>query len=61
MIDVSSLDSLDRALKQFKKRMERSRIINELRERKHFVKPSIKRRQQRLKAIYRQQMQDKEF
>ncbi len=55
IIDIKDSDSLDRALKKFKKKLERARIIHELRERQYFLKPSVKRRTQILKAIYKQE------
>jgi small subunit ribosomal protein S21 len=45
---------LGKALKLFKKKVEISGHLNELRERKHFVKPSIINRIQKLDAIYKE-------
>jgi small subunit ribosomal protein S21 len=58
IIDVKDSDSIDKALKKYKKKFERAGILKELRERQHFTKPSIKRRTEVLKARYRQQMQN---
>ncbi len=57
IIDVKDSDSIDKALKKYKKKFERAGILKELRERQHFTKPSVKRRTEVLKARYRQQMQ----
>ena len=53
IIDVKEGESIDRALKKYKRKFERSGTIKELRRRKHFVKPSIQRRTEMLKAIYK--------
>ena len=45
---------LGKALKLFKKKVEISGHLNELRERRYFVKPSIIKRIQKLEAIYRE-------
>ena len=56
IIDVKDSDSIDRALKKYKRKFERSGTLKELRRRQHFVKPSVKRRTEVLKAIYKQNM-----
>ncbi len=53
IIDVKDTDSIDRALKKYKRKFERSGTLKELRRRKHFVKPSIQRRTEILKAVYK--------
>ena len=52
IIDVKDSESIDKALKKYKKKFEKARILKELRSRKHFTKPSIKRRAVVLKAVY---------
>ena len=56
IIDASESDSIDKALKKYKKKFERSGVLRELRSRKHFKKKSVKRRNEILKAAYRQEM-----
>jgi small subunit ribosomal protein S21 len=56
IVNVKENESIDRALKRFKKKFERTGVLKELRSRTHFVKPSIKRRTVKLKAAYRQKM-----
>ena len=56
IIDVKETESIDRALKKYKRKFERSGTLKELRRRKHFTKPSVKRRTEVLKAIYKQKM-----
>jgi len=56
IIDSKDCENIDKALKKYKKKYEKSRVLNQLRERQAFTKPSVKRRAQVLKAIYRQQI-----
>ena len=53
VVDVKDSDSLEKALKKFKKKVERTKVIHELRDRKFFTKPSVVKRMQKLKAKYR--------
>lgn len=53
IIDARESDSLDKALKVYKKKFEKAGIMKELRARQAFTKPSVTNRAQRLKAIYR--------
>lgn len=43
-IKVGDNESLDNALRRFKKQCARSGIIGEARKRKHYEKPSVKRK-----------------
>lgn len=56
IIDVKDNESIDRALKKYKRKFDRSGVMKELRRRKHYTKPSIKRRNEMLKAVYKQKM-----
>jgi small subunit ribosomal protein S21 len=56
VVNVKENESIDRALKRFKKKFERTGVLKELRGRTHFVKPSVKKRNVKLKAAYRQKM-----
>jgi small subunit ribosomal protein S21 len=56
IVPVKEGESIDRALKKYKRKYEKTGVIKELRERQQFTKPSIKKRGQRLKAIYIQQL-----
>ena len=60
IINVKENESVDKALKRFKKKFERTRVLKQLRARKQFVKPSIKRRQEIIKASYIQKIRDSE-
>ncbi|MDB5227445.1 MAG: ribosomal protein [Bacteroidota bacterium] len=52
IIDARESESLDRALKVFKKKFEKAGVIKQLRARQAFTLPSVKRRTTVLKAIY---------
>lgn len=52
-ITLQENENIDRALKRFKKKYERSGILKEFKKRTFFVKPSVKKRMERLKAIRR--------
>ena len=54
IIPVKDSESIDRALKKYKKKFEQTGTLKELRRRKHFTKPSIERRSEVLKAQYRE-------
>jgi small subunit ribosomal protein S21 len=56
IIDSKDCENIDKALKKYKKKFEKSRALLQLRERQAFTKPSVRRRTQILKAIYKQQM-----
>jgi small subunit ribosomal protein S21 len=57
IIDSKDCENIDKALKKYKKKYEKSRVLNQLRDRQSFTKPSIRRRTQVLKAVYRLQME----
>lgn len=58
IIDSKDCENLDKALKKYKKKYEKSRTLLQLRKRQAFVKPSVQRRTEVLKAIYKQEMLD---
>lgn len=60
IVNVKENESIDKALKRFKKKFEKTGVLRELRERTFFTKPSIKRRTEVIKAEYRQHMQEQE-
>lgn len=61
IIDSKDCENIDKALKKYKKKYEKSRILNQLRDRQSFTKPSIRRRTEILKAVYKQQMANGDF
>ena len=60
IINVKENESIDKALKRFKKKFERTGVLKELRSRQQFEKPSISRRSEKIKAAYKQKMYAKE-
>ncbi len=56
IINVKSDESIDRALKRYKRKFKRTRVLRELRDRKNYTKPSVRRRNEVLNAEYRQKM-----
>ncbi|MEM8893022.1 MAG: 30S ribosomal protein S21 [Bacteroidota bacterium] len=59
-VNVKENESIDKALKRFKKKFEKAGVIRELRGRSYFVKDSVKLREEKIKASYRQKMYAKE-
>ena len=57
IIPIKEGENIERALKKFKRKFERTGVIKELRGRQAFAKPSIKKRQQMLRAVYVQKLQ----
>ena len=56
IIDTRDSDSLDRALKTYKKKFEKAGIMIEIRARQSFTKPSIINRTKVLKAVYKENL-----
>lgn len=54
IIDSKDCENIDKALKKYKKKFEKSKVLLQLRERQSFTKPSVKRRGEILKAVYKQ-------
>jgi small subunit ribosomal protein S21 len=52
IVPIKESEPIDKALKKFKKKFERTGVVRELRERKNFEKPSVTRRQQKIHARY---------
>mgnify|MGYP003735053519 CR=1 FL=1 len=61
IIDSKDCENIDKALKKYKKKFEKSKVLLQLRERQSFIKPSVRRRGQVLKAIYKQQLATGKF
>lgn len=60
IVPIKEGENLERALKKFKRKFEKTGIVKELRERQFFTKPSIKKRHELIHAVYKQQMQQME-
>ena len=57
IVQVKEGENIERALKKFKRKFEKTGAIRELRARREFEKPSVKARKARMKAIYVQHLQ----
>ncbi|HKM31050.1 MAG: 30S ribosomal protein S21 [Bacteroidales bacterium] len=60
IVPVKEGENIERALKKFKRKFEKTGIVRELRSRQAFSKPSVIKREQRKKAAYKQHLQDNE-
>lgn len=60
VVKINEGDKIDRGLKQFKRKCNNTKLVQELRSRKEFEKPSAKARRQRLKAVYIQRLRNEE-
>lgn len=55
-IPVKEGESIDRALKRFKKKFTQTQMLNELRSRKEYIKKSEKKRVSIAKSKYKQRL-----
>ncbi len=58
IINIKENESIDRAVKRFKKKFEKTGVLKELRSRAYFKKPSIVRREEVIKARYVQHLKE---
>lgn len=58
VINVKDGETIDRALRRYKRKVRDTKLMREVRTRKHFQKPSVLRRTEVLKAVYREQKMD---
>ncbi len=61
VIPIKEGENIERALKKFKRKFEKTGAMKDLRNRKHFSKPSIVKREQKIKAIYKQHLLENEI
>jgi len=50
VVHVREEESFENALRRFKRKVEKSGILTELRKRQHFEKPSVKRKRKAIQA-----------
>lgn len=60
IIPIKDGESIDKALKRYKRKFDRTGVVRELRERQHFTKPSVRRRSEIQRAQYIQHLRDQE-
>tara|TARA_B100001029_G_C15057397_1_gene455500 strand:+ start:1270 stop:1464 length:195 start_codon:yes stop_codon:yes gene_type:complete len=58
IIPVKDGENIDRALKRFKRKFDKTGGMRQLRIRKEFVKPSVRHRDKIKKAVYIQRLRD---
>ncbi|MBK7669010.1 MAG: 30S ribosomal protein S21 [Sphingobacteriaceae bacterium] len=61
IVQVKEGDTIEKALKKFKKKFEKTGVVKQLRARKQFTKPSVRRREEIIKAVYKQKLQKGEI
>ena len=60
IVPVKDGENIERALKKFKRKFEKTGVVKELRSRQQFDKLSVKRRLKMERAIYVQHLRDAE-
>ncbi|MBR1631876.1 MAG: 30S ribosomal protein S21 [Paludibacteraceae bacterium] len=60
VVPVKEGENIERALKKFKRKFEKTGVVKELRRRQQFDKPSVIKRAQMMHAVYVQHMKQNE-
>ncbi len=60
IVPVKDGENIERALKKFKRKFEKTGVVKELRSRQQFDKPSVKKRLKMERAVYVQHLRDTE-
>ncbi|MBO7382975.1 MAG: 30S ribosomal protein S21 [Muribaculaceae bacterium] len=60
IVQLKDNENIERALKKFKRKFERTGIKKELRRRQAFEKPSVTNRKKMMKAVYVQKLRNAE-
>ena len=60
VVPVKEGENIEKALKKFKRKFEKTGIVKELRSRQQFDKPSVVKRLKKERAVYGQQLQQVE-
>ncbi len=60
VVPVKEGDNIEKSLKKFKRKFEKTGVVKELRARQQFDKPSVLNRLKREKAVYVQQLKRNE-
>ena len=60
IVQVKEGENIERALKKFKRKFERTGITKEVRARQAFQKPSVTNRKKMMKAVYVQKLRTRE-
>ena len=60
IVPIKEGENIEKALKKFKRKFEKTGVVKELRRRQAFEKPSITNRKQKIHAVYVQKLQQTE-
>ena len=60
VVPLKEGENIEKALKKFKRKFEKTGVVKELRNRQAFEKPSVAKRKQTMRAFYVQQLQQVE-
>lgn len=60
VVQLKEGENIERALKKFKRKYEKTGVVKELRSRQAFMKPSVEKRKKKQHAVYVQQLQQNE-
>ena len=60
LVRLKEGENIEKALKKFKRKFEKTGVVKELRNRQAFEKPSVAKRKQMMRAIYVQHLQQTE-
>ncbi|WP_343785577.1 30S ribosomal protein S21 [Wandonia haliotis] len=61
IIPVKEGENIERALKRYKKKFEKTNVMRQLRDRQQFTKPSVENRQEKIRAAYKQRLRSEEI
>lgn len=59
-IEIKEGENIERALKRYKRKHRNIKVMQTIREKQYFTKPSVKRRREVQKAAYIQNLRDQE-
>ncbi len=60
VVPLKEGENIERALKKFKRKYEKTGVVKELRSRQAFTKPSVEKRKKKQHAVYVQQLHQNE-
>ncbi|MFV0467338.1 MAG: 30S ribosomal protein S21 [Dysgonomonas sp.] len=60
IVPVKEGENIEKALKKFKRKYEKTGVVKELRRRQAFTKPSVENRKQKIHAVYVQKLRQTE-
>lgn len=60
IVTIKDNESIDKALKRFKKKFEKTGVLKQLRARSYHEKTSVRKRNVKIRAVYKQKLQTQE-